>query len=851
MFQCRDNLTTMLKDVRYAFRILLQAKGWTAVVVMSLGLGIGANAALFSAVDGMLLKKLPVRDPDGLVRLRVAGRNDMSTDRSDYGYTARTASNESVGTTFSYPMYQQLRAANQTLLDIAAFAPFGRPNVVADGRADLASAFISTGNYYDLMGVTAQLGRTITPADDDPAAPPVTVISDRFWSTRFSSDPNIVGKVIRINNVPVTVIGVLSPAYQGVQRVTAEAPDISVPLSSDRQLSQNQEDRLSQPTYWFLQIMGRLKPGVTAAQVHGNLEPVYRQYARAGLDAYLATLSDAQRREMRNVARTNVPRFVVESGSRGIYDIDSADVRGAAIFGWVVALVLLMVCANVANLLLSRAAAREKELSVRLAIGATRGRLIRQLLTESLLLAAIGGGLGVLLAHWSRQWLPLPGAELAPTDWRVLAFTTAVVGLTGILFGIAPAVRATSMSVGTSLKENSRTVAASQTMLTRALLLAQVSISLVLLVGAGLFLRTLVNLRSVDVGFDAQNLVLFRVHPELNRYDEDRTIRLYRDITDELRRVPGIRGITLSSPALLSGSVNGTAFFVQGGSYTPGDVQDINRLTIAPNFFEVMEIPVVAGRGLTERDDKNAPKVAVINQAAARKWFPNANPVGHRFGSSPETSGDIEVVGVLRDVKYNSLREPAPPTIYVPHLQRGFQGLTFAVRASGEPQRLAPQIREVVRRIDPSLPLVSITTQTEQIELRFAREKFFAQAYALFSGLAVFIAAIGLFGLMSYSVVRRTREIGIRMAMGAERREVLGLVVRESMLLVVVGIIIGVAAAAGAGHLIASQLYGLEPTDITTMLMATVIMVFVAAAAGFLPARRATRVDPIVALRYE
>jgi predicted permease len=844
----------MLKDLRHAARMLMHAKGWTAVVVLSLALGIGANTALFSALDGMLLTKISVKDPDTLVRLRWAGRNDMVSSSSDYGFVARAAG-ETVRTTFSYPMFRQFVADNKTMSNLFACAPFGRVNVVVDGQAEIAEAFISSGNYYQLLGVTARIGRTIVPDDDTPTAPPVAIISSRFWHSRFGTDPAVVGRTIRVNNVVVTIVGVLPPDFTGVQQPGGEVPELSVPLALHPQIDTSPDrSRLMQPTYWWLQVMGRLKPGVTAAQVHGNLEAVFQNTARAGLDSYLKSLPESERAASENKNRTQVPRLRVEPGGRGIYDVNTNDLRSVTILSVVVGLVLLIVCANVANLLLSRATARQKELSVRLSLGATRPRLIRQLLTESLLLAAVGGALGILVGYWGQQLLPGQPDRPPTLDWRVLVFVLAITVVTGIVFGIAPALRGTGMNVSSALKETSRGVVGSKSLLGKVLLVVQIAVSLVLLIGAGLFLQTLQNLRRVDVGFNPQNLLLFRVNPSLNRYDEKKMTVLYRDMLDRLGTVPGVRAAAMSQPALLSGSVNGTSIFIQGRVYPPERVQganDINRLVISPNFFEVMGIPVVRGRALTDRDDASAPKVVVINEAAVRKFFPNENPIGRRFGSSPETTGQQEIVGVLHDVKYNSVRDTAPPTMYVPYRQTRLGGAVFELRTAGMPAGAMGAVREAVRQIDPNLPLTDVSTQIEQVERRFRQEKLFAQAYTLFGGLALLLASIGLFGLMSYNVSRRTNEIGIRMALGAQRRDVLALVMWESMILVVVGVVAGVAIALAASRLVTTLLFGLPPTDIITMVLAIGVMVTVSALAGYLPARRASKVDPMVALHYE
>src|SRR6185436_2951602 len=503
----------MLRDLRHAVRLLIAARGWTAVVVLSLALGIGANTALFTAVNGMLLTKIPVADPDTLVRFRYAGRNDMVTSSSDYGFMNKTADGQNVRSTFSYPMFQQFVADNRTLKDLLACAPFGRVNVVVDGQAQLDTAFIVSGNYFQVLGVRARAGRTILPDDDRADAPPVAVISSRYWHTRFGTDAATIGRAIKVNNVPVTIVGILPPEFTGIQQPIAEPPDISLPLALQPQLDPSAAaSRLTQPTYWWLQVMGRLNPGASAAQVQGNLAGVFQATARAGLDSYLKGLADAERNASYNRDRTQVPTLMVQPGARGIYDVSTTDLRSVTILSAVVALVLLIVCANVANLLLSRATTRHKELSVRLSLGATRSRLIRQLLTESLLLAAMGGALGILVAYWGRQLLPGPQGRMPAIDWRILAFVAAISCLTGIVFGIAPALRGTSMNVSSALKETSRGVVGSRSMLGRSLLVLQVAISLVLLIGSGLFLRTLSNLRHVDVGFNPENLLLFRVN---------------------------------------------------------------------------------------------------------------------------------------------------------------------------------------------------------------------------------------------------------------------------------------------------------------------------------------------------
>jgi predicted permease len=857
----------MLKDVRHGIRVLLEAKGWSAVIVLSLAVGIGANAAIFTAVNGLLLRKLPVKDPDSLVRLRWTGRNDMSNDSSDYGFSARGAANEPVRATFSYPMYEHFRSANRTLIDLAASAPLNSATVAIDGQAETATAFMASGNYFTLLGVAARIGRTITSDDDRLSAEPVAMLSERYWRSRFAGDANAIGRSIRVNDIPVTIVGVLPAEFVGTDRPTGLPRDLWLPITFDarnRSRAGMQETRqglqplrLNDPTIWWVQVTGRLKPGVSLDQVRGNLGGVFQHQARASLDAYLALLTPEVRSRSDNQGRTRVPQLRADSGSRGTYDANEAQSRSLAILATVVALVLLLVCANVANLLLARAASRQREISVRLSMGASRFRVIRQLLTESLLLAGLGGVLGIAIARWGQPLLPPPVGTSIPADWRFAAFTAGITVLAGLIFGIAPALRATSLDIGKALKEDNRSVSGTNTALARTLLVLQVSISLELMTGAGLFLRTLENLRNVDIGFDPQNLVVIRVNVDGSPLDMQRKFRFFQEGIERVLTVPGVIAATVSDPILMSGNESSTALYVEGRVYPRGREgysaarDEVYRVVTGPNYFKTMGMSLIAGRALDERDNQQAPEVAVINEAAARKFFPNENPVGKRFGESTDRTNQFEVVGIVRDVRYNQLREQPPPTWYMPYLQDDPDDLSFSVRTVVDPASVMNELRAAVSEVDPNVPIARVETQTSLLEGRFVQEKVLAQAYILFGAIAVFVAAIGLFGLMSYGVARRTREIGIRMAMGAQREAVLSLVLRESMFLVVIGIVIGVAGAFGAGRLIESQLFGLAPTDAATMVSAVFLLIVVSAAAGFLPARRATRVDPMVALRYE
>jgi predicted permease len=753
-------------------------------------------------------------------------------------------------------MYQQFRAANRTLIDLFACAPTSQISVALDGHSELASGFMASGNYFDVLGVRALVGRTFGPDDDRPDAPPVAVISYGYWMRRFGGSRAAIDRVVQIGNVPVTIIGVTPADFTGVQQVLTEARDITVPLSLDRQYaggatpSDPNASRLDEPASWWLQVMGRRRPGVTPQQVQGNFEGLFQAEARNGWAAFFGSLKPEERSTARNQNHHKVPQLRVQPGDHGLYDVSTDTVLSIALLGIVVALVLLLVCANVANLLLSRATARQREISVRMSMGATRWRLIRQMLTESLLLAAVGAALGAVVAYWGRQLLPANLGTAAAIDWRILGFVGGLTIATGLLFGVAPALRSSRLDVGAMLKDGGRTMSGGRSRLARALVVAQVAISLVLLVGAGLFLRTVRNLRSVDVGFESRNLLLVPVNPSLNRYEQPRILNLFAQMLEELPRLSGVQAVTASQPALLSGSTNRTSIYLQGRA-KPTDRNSINRLVIAPNFFEALGIRVLTGRALTDRDADKAPRVVVINDAAAKKYFAGENPVGQHFGQSYERTGDIEIVGVVTDVKYNSVRDAAPPTMYVPYAQQRLTSMTFELRTAGDPATSVAAVREAIRRIDPNLPILKVSTQTEQIEQRFAQERVFAQAYMLFGGLAVLLASIGLFGLMSYSVARRTNEIGIRMALGAEREHVVRMVMRDSMGLVVAGLVVGAGVALGAGRFVASMLYNLAPNDPVTIAGATVILIAVSAVAGYLPARTAARVDPMVALRNE
>lgn len=848
-------MTALLRDLRLAIRVLLRTKSWTLVVLVSLALGIGANTALFTAINGLLLQTVSVDEPDRLVRFNWTGKNDMVRSSSDYGYSGGSAA-RNVRSTFSFAIFEQLRAANTTLTDLAAGAPMGSLNVIVNGDAQLATGYQASGNYFKVTGVSAALGRVFSEADDSLSAPPVAVISHPYWRKRFASELSVINRVVSMNGQMVTVIGVTRPDFLGIQRLGSDPPDVTVPLSFDAVFSPPTPlpnagpavPRMTQPTYWWLQLVGRLKAGASIEQARVNFATVFQNTAKAGMAEYQSSLKADEKILSFNRQRGDaVPELLVKSAAHGYYEIDPQAQRSAGFLSVVVIIVLLIVCANVANLLLSRATTRHREISVRLSMGATRGRLVRQLLTESLLLSGLGGTLGVLVGYWSRSLLPF--GQNAPLDWRVFGFVAGVSMLTGVIFGLVPAFRATHVDLAGALKESSRSVTGSRSILSKGLLVLQVAMSLVLLVGAGLFLRTLDNLKSVDVGFDSTNLLMFNVNPSVNRYDVERSAQVFRQVLERMSALPGVKSAALTRTTLLSGSTSTSSMWKQGQTSQTAAEEEMFMMDVSPTFFATMAIPIQRGRGCNEHDDMNAPKVAIINEASARKLFPDGDILGRRIGGSFEKSNEFEIVGVVRDTKYASVRDPGPPTMYRCAWQGPTRSLNVVLRTVGDPLAMTETVRAAMREVDPTLPIQRFTSQTEQISLRFAQERLFATAYTAFGALALVLAGIGLFGLMSYNVARRTNEIGIRMALGAQQGTVVGMVMTESMLLVGIGVALGLAAALWAGRFVKTVLYGLSASDPATIAGAVALISVVAALAGYLPARRASKVDPMEALR--
>jgi predicted permease len=746
---------------------------------------------------------------------------------------------------------------------VFAFAPIEQLNVSVDGQAEIAEGQLVTGGYFTGLGAPLNLGRAISEDDDRATANPVAVISHRYWQRRFGLDPAVVGKTINVNNIPFTIVGVTPPQFHGALQI-GDSPDLTIPMALEPRLIQGRSE-MHEAWYWWVRVMGRLKPGVSVEAARAELETVFQQNALEGWNALPAN------RRPPDYGPRDLPRMEVTTGGYGLNEVRQAYVQPLRIMLIVVGLTLLIACANVANLLLARATRRRQEMAVRLALGAGRFRLIRQLLTESVLLAVAGGALGLMLAWWSkdllRLWHPWGQSQLEvdlKLDWRVLGFTAAVAFCTSILFGLIPALRATKIDLTPALKENSRGSTGALSSLGKSLVVAQVAVSLLLLVGAGLFLRTLRNLQHIDLGFNAENVLLFRADPRLNGYGNERIARLYQQMIESIEAVPGVRSATISRHPLLSGSsANGPAHAEGRAHLTEAD-RYVYQQRVRWNFFETMEIPLLAGRQLRPQDDERAPKVAIINQTMARRFFGDENPIGKRFGFGRiENSGQIEIVGVVKDAKYTGQREEIPSTAYLPYTQQSLGQMNFEVRTAGDPDQMITSIRTAVRRVDPNLPLFDLKTQSEQAEAALAQELLFAWLTGFFGLLALLLASIGLYGVMAYAVAQRTHELAIRMALGASPANILRRVIGQGMLLAVTGIAIGTAAALALTRLIASNaafeltrfisdfLYGVRAADPLTFVAVASLLALVALVACWVPARRATKVDPIVALRSE
>jgi predicted permease len=847
-------LDELRADLRYAVRMLRRSPGFTAVAVASLALGIGANTIIFTLAKGVLLDRLSVPQPNQLRLFAFIRDRRNSPLHSFWGDFYKTADGRSITHSFSYPVYQLLRQQNlakPALEDLFAFKDLlgQRLTATIDGHADTVSGELVSGNFYQQLGVQPALGRAIQPSDDDaPGSGPVAVISDGLWARLFGRSPSVIGKTIQLNLIPITIIGVNPPGFTGAARVHL-SPDVFLPLSMQPTLIPDHEGSLLQdPNQWWMSIMGRTRPGVPDEAVRS----AFAIWLEQDIRATVPVPKDA-----------SMPDFVLESGSQGLAAATHNYSAPIYVLSVLTGFVLLLACANLANLLLARSAARQREMSVRLALGASRSRVLRQLLTESVLLSSLGGIAGLALGYLGRNIIPhlLSSAwQPAPLntrfDLRIFAFTATISILTGILFGLAPAWQATRTDVNTALKDATSSATRRRKGLTgKSIVVFQVALSMVLVVGAGLFARTLINLNTTSLGFDPHNLLLFSIQAPPARYPAPQDIALHQRIEDRLAQVPGVQSVTLIENPLLAHSRSDTDFQPTDQPTRKGDDVDQDMNGVGQTFFQTYRIPILYGRAFGPTDTPNSPLVAVINQSLAHRVYPGIDPVGRTFISQirrDRARSIYKIIGVSADAKYDALQDDPPPTFYtLYHQQKEEPFLTYTIKTQLSPAAILPALRNAVQSIDKDLPLRDIRTQNEQIEASISEQRLFATLTAGFGILALILACIGIYGIMAYDVARRTSEIGIRMALGAHTRQVLLMVLRESSWLAILGVAAGLAAAFGLTRFVRTMLYGLQPTDPTTLIAATLILLAIAIAAAYGPARRASRIDPMQALRHE
>jgi predicted permease len=850
-------IETLFQDVRYGVRMLAKNPGFTATVVITLALGIGANTAIFSLANALLFKDLPVRNPSQLVILTWAARKQPEglwfTGNSN---PTDPRSGRELMNVFSYSIFKGIRTRAQTLADAFAFAPLLRVNINDRDSGHSGIAVTVSGNYFPALGIHAVTGRLLLESDDQANAPCTAVISYRFWQTAFGGHLSLPGRTVTLNGKPCTIVGVTPKDFQGLQYLGfMSAPDVTVPIIQGEQIGRSEFGGklplLTADNRWGLQIMARLKSGVSEQQARLEANSLFQQMLTP---------------EWTSIAKdAGLPEIVLLPGNKGPNFMAQFFAKPVTILIVVVTLLLMIACANVASLFLARGAVRRKEFTVRLALGANRGRLIRQLVTESVLLVTLGGAAGFLLAWWASHYLltflPISpsfmnlGLSVSP-DLRVFGFAAGISLFSGIMFGLGPAAQTTRIEFSADLKESSlssRDASRKSGLWSRKPLVTfQLAVSLLLIAVAGLMVRTLQNLKSADLGFDPRNVIVFGLNPSENGYTGEKLVLLYNGVLDRLNAIPGVASASASSDILISDMAMGgwNAIEVEG-SPSPGKRMSTSIDYVAPRFFETMGIPLLAGRGPQTGDTAGRPKVAIINETLARKYFADVSPLGRRFRWQGGKDW-MEVVGIVGDIKFSSVRDEPPPVAYIPFLQSPWTiDMSFEVRAATSVPAVVKGIYSAVRALDPDLPLVEMRTQEEQINTSLNTERLFAKLTGIFGALGLALACVGLYGIMAYNVSRRTGEIGIRMALGATHGGILWLVLKQGLSLVLAGLAAGCLLALAMTRLIASLLYGVAPTSPVTLGTGMLLLLLVAMLAAWVPARRATKVDPMMALRYE
>ncbi len=862
----------LAQDIRYGLRMLGKSPGFAAVAILTLALGIGANTAIFSLIDGVMLRTMPVKDSSQIVMFRWQGHHfRVNGHYSSFGDCFNGDSHgDRVGCSFPIPLIQQFRSHVNAFSDVTAFAGPDGLKLRAKNLVGNVAGEIVDGNYFSTLGVNAIIGRTIVPSDDSLNASPVAVLSYAFWQSVFGGRRDVLGQTIELNDVPFTIVGVAEPSFTYL--TPGKTQELWLPMHIFPRLQVSWGQNIDTLGNWWLVVLGRMKPGFSVEQAQAAATVIFRNVVLHA-ESPMAKAADN-------------PRIVLLRAQDGLTGSRGSYAQQLYVLMIAVGLILLIACANVAGLLLARGTSRQREMAVRLALGAGRRRIWRQLLTESVMLSVVGGLLGILFAYWCVRvivsFLASTSSRGFPftitPDWRVLLFVLGASVLTGIFFGLAPAFRSTRIDLTPSLKD---TVASAAGRTRRVnvgglLVIAQVGLSVVVVIGAGLLVRTLENLRNMNIGFDTRNLLLFDVDPTLLGYQQTQVQSLYRDLADRIAAMPGVLSVSYSSEALVSGSLWGSTVTLIGH---PDSVYT-DMLAVGPNFLQTMKIPLLQGRSFTPADfaqteqanatgtrvapsDQPATNVApapvLVNREFAHEYLANRNPIGalinprgasgtHGGGTGGTEAADFQIVGVIGDTKYSDLRRTVHPEICVPVVTgRG----SFEVRTAANPTALISLARDTVKEVNADLEAFDFRTQSEQIEELLWQERLVALMSSVFGVLALVLACIGLYGLLAYEVSRRTREIGIRMALGAQRRNVLRLVVGQGIALAIVGAAVGIGVALGVTRYLKSMLYGIHANDPATMIGVAILLVLVALAACYIPARRATRVDPMVALRYE
>jgi len=836
------------QDIRYGCRTMTANKAFSALAVLSLALGIGANTTIYSFMESILLRSLPVADPESLVVLnwhsrppRDGSKESVHVMRGLQGMAWPGDKGAMVLGIFPYPAFEMFREENPAFSTLFGYFNGHNKTLAIRGQATSASTEYVTGEYFRGLAVSPAAGRLIGSEDDRPGAAPVAVISFATSQQRFGGPSSAIGQRVLVDNVPFTVIGVAPPEFFGVD--PAAAPDLYLPLHTNLLVDGARAGRMySDPNFYWIEMMGRLRPGVSMAQAQAALAPRFHRWVAA------TATTDGE--------RAKLPALMLNPGAAGLGSLRRQYSKPLYVLLTMVGLILAIACANIANLLLARAAARRREMAVRISLGAGRFRVVRQLLTESVMLASLGGAFGVLFAIWGVRaltFLFLNGQENftlhAKLNWNVLSVTAALAVVCGLLFGLAPAIQSTRPDVMPALK-NGRG-GGPRRRAQHVLVVAQIAISFLILVAAGLFVRTLNKLHSVQLGYARENILLFSLNARQAGHRDPEIAAFYADLRKRLESIPGVSSATLSQSSIIHAARTGQA--IRGemkiGAVT---IEDARVLSAGPRFLTTMQIPILAGREIDERDQPRSTPVAVISERLARTYFENENPVGRRI-TLPDEKRDLEIVGVSANLRYGGLKneEESAMTVFVAVSQFSPDRMTYALRTAGDPLRFVQSVHEIVREADSRIPVTNVVTQAAEIDRTISRELTFAKLCTGFAVLALLMACVGLYGTMSYSVARQVGEIGIRMALGAQRGSVVWMVLRRVLLLTAVGLAISVPVALSASRLVKSFLFETQPNDPATLALAGVVLLSAAILAGYAPARRASRIDPLAALRQE